>query len=838
MVNNMELMRLTTNNRIYSVFSDNINAENPKIYGYIYENNHFYPLNDDVFKELNKLKIGNNIKKIGDFESDNLTFDVILDLDTNLKHYFLNGKENYSLFINNFEDVIIADNKNIKYTDNLADKNKKLEATARFLKAASLSLLILAEGSFISKLGRLIDNNSPIQTTSISNSIEIDVDKSEYLSELMNNTPTLTAEVVSELIKNNKNITDSDKGILLNSGIIEFASQYINENKEFAAKLYNVILPNFTIVEKDLGEELLGTWDSINYIISINVELIKKYNEQNFYEEYKEVMLHEFSHLFQPPNDYYFLIEGCATIMDKEFHKIEKVIKVPECEYNENIGDYVQVGVLSKTVSSINEYSIVNNTKPKYTAILMEIIGKEPVIRYNFTGSIEPIKEELEKYLSIEDVNDLLEIYKKTEGFIGKTITEEQWQQNISNMYEIYSKFYYNKYNCSMMVNSAIDGYFNSLDGSFCKYYFNNCNERNYDSNLYDLENYKLATNTYHPAYNQISFWENGKDLLNDLNFDNLKQAFYSNQNLSNEEKDMLFNEDFINDYIYYTRMYLKDRISEYGDVELYHNRYNIITCLNKLQITSDDICIIGSEAEDQFPYRISTTDLSQCKIVISESNCKQYASKNNFSYDDVYQKEKVKQFVKLLPEDYNNSILANACNSIILKEYYGIELSRKDNVSIIEEKVTKMLMELVGSEPLKYYYFTGSDKLIKEQLKLLGNIDDSDILNIIDEFEERVDFRAIDNISNLDNIKWNLSHTLMYLNNIKNNVETYRLSDLTNDDYDNYVNYIGNYIDNYYIPETKGYFSKSYIEKDKVSHPENYSDISFEENNDLGKSR
>lgn len=41
----MEIMRLTTNKRIYNVFSDNINAENPKIYGYIYENKHFYPLN-------------------------------------------------------------------------------------------------------------------------------------------------------------------------------------------------------------------------------------------------------------------------------------------------------------------------------------------------------------------------------------------------------------------------------------------------------------------------------------------------------------------------------------------------------------------------------------------------------------------------------------------------------------------------------------------------------------------------------------------------------------------------------------------------------------------------
>lgn len=825
----MELMRLTTNNRIYNIFSDNIDSENSKIYGYIYENNHFYPLNEDVFKELNKLKIGNNIKKIGDYESDNNIYDIILDLDTNLKHYFLNGKENFNLFINNFEAVIIADDRNIKYTDNLADKNKKLDYATKFLKIASLSLLILAEGSFVSKIAQLIDHNTLIQTTSISdsidqteittsNSIEIDVDKSEYLAELMDNTPTLTTDIISNLIKNNKNIDDSDKKILLNSGIIEFASQYVNENKEYAAKLYNIILPNFTIEKIDMGEKLLGTWDPNDYILSLNLDLIKKSNEENFYEEYKEVILHEFSHLFQPPNEYPFLFEGCATIMGKEFHKIESEKQIPEYKFDEITGKRALIGTSSVKVSSMMRYSIVDNTKPKYTAILMEIIGKEPVIRYNFTGSVEPIKEELLKYLSIDDVNNLLEIYKKTEGSIGKTITEEQWQQNISDMETIYSKFYHNKYHCSMRANSAINKYLESLDGTFCKCYFNNCNNQNYDSDLYDALNYKLAKNTYHPAYNQISAWEYAKDLINDLDFDNLKQSFYSNQNLSKEEKDILFNEEFINDYIYYTKMYLND------NAEVHYNRQDIITCLKKLRITNDDRCTIGSDPDDEFTYRISATDLENCEIVISENNCKQYASKNNFSYDDVYQMAKVEQFVKLLPDHYSNYILTNACTSIILKEYYGIELPKKDELSLIEEKATKMLIELIGSEPLKYYYFTDSDKLIREKLTLLGY---DEIENTINDFEDSIRYKE-----NIQHAKKNLSIDLFNLYNI-NNDKKYNY-----DDYE-YMNYIyDNFMDNYYIPETKGYFSKSYIEKDKLEHPENYSDISFDQNNNLGKSR
>lgn len=810
MVNDMELMRLTANNRIYNIFSDNINTEHPKIYGYIYENNHFYPLNEDIFKELNKLKIGSNAKKIGDYEKDNHSYDVILDLDTNLKHYFLNGKENFNLFINNFEDVIIADNRNIKYTDNLLDQDKKLDNTVRLLRVTSLSLLIFAECNFISKLDQLIDNNPPIESIAISDSIEIDSEQSIYLVELMNNTPTLTTEIISDLIKNNKNINDSNKEILLNSGIIEFASQYVNENKEYAAKLYNIILPNFTIVEKNLKDGL-GNWDNKNYIIKIDVNDIGKQYGLYFDEIYNNTIAHEFVHILQASYEYPFLYEACAGIISQEY------------------------------TSTPYSYFISYPIEQKYIKILMEIIGSKSISEYNFTGSIEPIKKELEPYLSESEINRLFEIFKFNSNYVtAGYITQEQFDDNLRDIEKIYEKLYYNKYHCWMRANSAINTYlYDDLSivyYSFSKYYFNNCNEHNYDSELYDLEAYKLATNTYNPvydnpAYNQVSFMGNGKDLLNDLNFNTLKQAFYSNQNLSKEEKDMLFNEEFVNDYIYYTRMYLNYRIIQ---KYIHYNRHNIITCLNKMRVTNDDRCIIGSEPEDEFPYRISAIDLENCEIVISESNCKQYASKNNFSYDDVCHQEKVKQFVRFLPECYDNNILNNACIDIILKEYYGIELPRKDNISIIEEKATKILIELIGSEPLKYYYFTGSDRLIKEQLNLLNN-SNSMTVNIIGIFEERIGYHTIDSIDNINNIKYNLSSQLLSLNNIKNNVDTYNL--LGFDD-ESHINYIENYMDNYYIPETKGYFSKSYIEKDKLSHPENYSNISFEENNDLGKRR
>lgn len=786
-------MYLKTNNRIYNVFCDNINDENPKIYGYIYENNHFYSLNEDIFKELNKLKIGSNTKKIGDYEKDNHVYDVILDLDTNLKHYFLNGKEDYNLFINNFEDVIIADNKNIKYTDNLADKKRKNDVGALVITGIYM-LTMLETGLFIDRF--------------YSNSLEFDNYKSQHISELMNNTPELTPEIISNLIKNNKNISDSDKEILLNNDFLEFACPYINKNKEYAAKLYNIILPNFTIKEKDL-EAALGSWDPDNYIINMNVNDIKQqcesYSGDVYDDVYNDIMLHEFVHLFQVEYQYPFLYEASAEMISQEY-------------------------VVSMSYASCVSYPL----EQKYIKILMEIIGSKPIAEYNFTGSIEPIKKELELYLSESEINKLFELFKYNSNYVLKNITQEQFENNLHDIEKIYSKLYYNKYHCSMRGNSEINEYLDEnsdiIDYSFNKYYFNNCNEQKYDDDLYDALNYKIATNTYYPAYNQILAVVSAEDLLNNLDFDTLKQAFYSNQNLSSEEKAMLFNEELINDYIYYTRMYLNDRISGNGDVPLYYNRYDIISCLKKLRITNDDRCIIGTNPNNEFPYRISATDLENCEILISESNCKQYASKNNFLYDDVYQKEKVEQFVNLLPENYNNSILYNACTSIILKEYYGIGLPKKDEISIMEEKATKMLIELVGDEPLKYYYFTGSDKLIREKLTLLEDVDYSDTVNTMNIFKS-----TIYNEDSISDIKCNLNLTLFYLYNI-NSGKKYDLSDSENFAYWDHIS--ENFMDNYYIPETKGYFSDSYIEKDKLIHPEHYNNIELGINNDLGKNR
>ena len=785
----MEIMRLTTNNRIYNIFSDNINTENPKIYGYIYENNHFSPLNEDVFKELNKLRIGNNTKKIGDYESDNHVYDVILDLDTNLKHYFLSGKEDYSLFINNFEDVIITDNDSNNTDDNKNNKKnkKKLILLAPQILAIGLQLTLLINRDnydfiwWMNSLDRnLIDN--------------IDLVKSKIISEQMENTKELTLETFKQAVNSNKNIEDNDREILFNDEFLEFVIPYINKNEEHANKLANIILPNFEINDGRCDKNIVGTWDYLNRKITLDNVKIENYNKEFDRNYYVEVLSHEWVHALQSPDcKYNFFIEGCAEMISSE---------------------YLGVGW------GTSYYSEQNRIK-----MLMEIIGSDSIIEYTFTGNIDPMKKELEKYLSESDIEQLFNLFKLSSSYIDKNlISSEQFNQNLQDIDKILQKLYYNKYNQSIETNYVISKYMNSEYNTFDKYYFNDSAKEADDGKayLFYFNNYKLQKNRETIRY-RYSIQTMLKSLIDNLNMETIKQTFNNNQNLSNAEKQVLFNEEFINDYIKYKSEYYDEIMNESGNIPVF-GLVDIDYYLEHLKIIRKDETAITGETDslvedsNDFIRKISTSDLLHGEIIVDETNCYQYSYINNLLYGDVYQKELIEQFVRAFSTskecNYNN-ILNSACTNIILKEYYGIELPKKDSISMFEEKATKILMDLIGSEPLKYYYFTGDNKLIREKL---GQISDTDVNEVMMALEQSItDYFDID-----FKVYQDLDMHLCNLYNNKNNTQY---------PYSNFVN-------NYYIPETKGYFSKSYIEIDKISHPENYSNISFEENNDLGKSR
>ena len=410
----MLVAQIKTDKRIYSLYSDNIDdnsSDSITIYGHYFENNKFYPLNNEVFDEFRKLKLGKNYKKIDTITENNISYDVILDLDTNLKHYFNNGKENLKLFLNNFTPVTIALSKDNK------DNKTNLKAIAcafSFLTCINSSFLLYHS---ISKQKISLDQPAQYQ---------------EVIDQL-NDTPEFTIDIVKKVINSNPNLDEYDKNIILNEELLNFVIPYINMNEEYRAELYNFILPNLTIEKRDIElKEVIGLRGYDIIVLDTN-----KINESKLYVD---TLTHEFTHLLQPFSTHYsFIYEGVTEMLSNEFSYLKKD---PNNAYSEN---------------------------QKYIAILMDIIGTEPVLEYCFTNNENCIKEKLKPYLIDEHLNELLECFKISDD-----------KTNFNKVNNLLNEAFYNKYGLQIQESILTNMYLNDpynfkffnnpTNGSYLKY--------------------------------------------------------------------------------------------------------------------------------------------------------------------------------------------------------------------------------------------------------------------------------------------------------------------------------------------------------------------------------
>lgn len=376
----MLVAQIKTDKRTYSLYSDNIENENIVIYGHYFENNKFYQLNNEVFNEFNKLKLGKNYKKIDTIVENNISYDVILDLNTNLKHYFNNGKENVQMFIYNFKPIIIA----------LSDNQKTNLRLFSALLLTTLNLQIL-----------FFHNTKSTESITISQ-------PESYAStiEQLNNAPEFTIDLIKSIISANPNLDETDKSIILNDELLNWAIPYINMNKEYKAKLYHYILPNFKIEKEDIEGNILG----LRYYDKLVIDVNKIHNKgKNSEDLYIDVLTHEFTHILMPLNEYSFINEGLTEMITNEFNHLDND---PNNAYMKN---------------------------QKYIKILMEIIGTEPIIKYYFTGNIDYIKIELINYLPEKKINDLIECFKINND-----------EETCNNIEILLKEIFYNKYGIQM----------------------------------------------------------------------------------------------------------------------------------------------------------------------------------------------------------------------------------------------------------------------------------------------------------------------------------------------------------------------------------------------------
>lgn len=350
-------------------------------------------------------------------------YSIYINEETGYKHYYQNNKEDISkFFMSNGQIGLIYKNTYFEQDGELIPNSFLLklflnrQTQTRFITLElALTIIFLGIGPAaqqfiehqkarfeITKLTSASQENPQelyYDFTSLSNTIlstnklPEDITKSIYNEELLTalcNTPMTEDRILS--------LQEKITGI----EILPFPEKEKEENEQRKkqnlnqiAGFYNAISPN------------------IIYIDSFATDTI----------------IHEFIHLLQDNNEYYYIREASAEIIKSEFYSL-------------NINAYKEETIRIK--------------------ILMEIIGSDPIWQINFNGNDTDLNNILSNNLSQEDYQTILEILTTAPS----DNTKEQREEINSTLDKILSNLYYNMYHSPIEENEIIQTIYKCLTPS------------------------------------------------------------------------------------------------------------------------------------------------------------------------------------------------------------------------------------------------------------------------------------------------------------------------------------------------------------------------------------
>ena len=310
-------------------------------------------------------------EKLGDYE-------IYLD-EANNKRYFKEGKEDYFMFLSkNGIDAVKLLTKKSKINNN------------------SKSYQIIVGGVVFSLV------------CSIAGVASITIKDVKYKKEtkyaLIDEEPITVDEMV-DLVCESPYLSIDERELLCND--VYFA--FLLDNSKGKPRSFHLrnALNNINIkpFKREEFEGALGYYNpvSINSIRVLDVAYKNK-------SQYNDVVTHEYIHLTQDQNSYYYIIEASAEIMEYEFFD-------QPCD---GYGD------------------IVRRTK-----VLMEIVGPQPIIDCNFSGDTKTFEDSIGQYLSEPDKKKMLKLLSTPATQLYKS--KEFTNSVNSGIDELLAKMYKNK---------------------------------------------------------------------------------------------------------------------------------------------------------------------------------------------------------------------------------------------------------------------------------------------------------------------------------------------------------------------------------------------------------
>lgn len=304
-------------------------------------------------------------------------YDVYFDTRNNYKRYFCNGIEDPRMFFSNNgkNAVMYSVRKNL---GNVMSEIKEFiirddGIQTSFILASVLGISVLLSGDI-----KFTDDYSEIESCSFT--------QVEYVNGISEST----------------GLTDEMKNMLLNDKFMkDFFSRGFDKSRQYelTQKFNNITVVEFT--EEELKEKSTTagyynpTQENVIHLKDTSVDIIN-YS-----------LGHEFIHLVQDDNTYFYIREACAEILSKEYG-----FKYSASSYE---------------------------SARQRVCVLMEIIGSEPIWECNFRGNTDYFASVI--YDSFEDKEDakrLLELFTKSPAHDKEEldVINKEIDQLLAKMYE------------------------------------------------------------------------------------------------------------------------------------------------------------------------------------------------------------------------------------------------------------------------------------------------------------------------------------------------------------------------------------------------------------------
>ena len=393
-----------------------INIDNNVVNGYSFFNNgDIIPVNDKSFEVFKMFIISNNNTKIDNEDG----YEVYLDNETDFKHYFKDGVEDYFMFFNNngiIADVYNNDNQSHYYDYDVPkvftdkkDNNKKVTTNIKALIAILLVGVSLG-----------------LTTVAVDNMIKLNSPK--YKVESYANV-NYTLEDIRNRIYSSNSLTGEEKDFLYNEDFFNMALPYIN-NSDYAKYLLNIRLDNITIKTYDHNTRSATGFYRPSEPNNLNL------SDVSIVTSKEDNLSHEFIHMCQADFNYRVLREACAEILSEEF-------------YGATATSYYRERIILKR--------------------LVETIGPEPILIFNFTGDFSAIEREIRPYLSDYEYDNFLDSLQ-LENFDSPNYDENEATEKLNVCNATVNTLYYRKYGVPIETDKAV---LNIGNHHMVRYYFN-----------------------------------------------------------------------------------------------------------------------------------------------------------------------------------------------------------------------------------------------------------------------------------------------------------------------------------------------------------------------------